>query len=92
MANYEFEFRTGKVIIDHERCKECRNYACVKADSLFGVGILRIQDGKPVLVTSPEDAKKRCNECLGCELYCQAYGNQGCKIELETFGIEKLTV
>ena len=91
MATYTFQFRTGKVIIDYERCEECHNYACVKADSIFGVGLLRIQEGKPLLVTSPEEAKRRCNECLGCELYCQSYGNKGCRIELDTFGIEKFT-
>jgi hypothetical protein len=92
MAKYEFEFRTGKVMIDYVRCRACTTYACVKADSIFGTGILRIQGGKPVLVTSPEEAKRRCNECLGCEIYCQLYGNKGCKIELEKFGFEKLAI
>ena len=92
MAKYEFEFRTGKVIIDYARCKTCKSYACVKADSIFGTSILRIQDGKPTLVTSKEEAKRRCNECMGCELYCQLYGKKGCKIELDTFGFERLAI
>jgi hypothetical protein len=91
MAGLEFEFRTGRVVIDYDRCKHCTSYACVKADSIFGTSILRIQDGKPALVTSPEEAKRRCNECLGCEIYCQSYGKKGIKIVLETFGLEKLT-
>ncbi len=89
MAIYEFPFRTGKVIIDYEKCKSCENYVCVKACSLFGGNLLRIQDGKPVLITSPEETKRRCIEDLACELYCQAYGNKGLKIVLDTFGLEE---
>ena len=92
MSKYEFKFRTGKVTIDYARCKTCSSYACVKADSIFGTSILRIQDGKPALVTSPEEAERRCNECLGCEIYCQLYGKKGCKIVLNTFGFEKLAI
>ncbi|MFC1941434.1 hypothetical protein ACFLWL_03425, partial [Chloroflexota bacterium] len=65
MAIYEFTFATGKVTIDYQKCKDCRNYACVKACSLFGRSILRVEDGKPVLIS--EDANKLCIEDLGCE-------------------------
>ena len=87
MANYEFTFTTGKVIIDYEKCKDCVSYACIKACSLFGRAILRIEDDKPVLVD--KDANKRCTEDLACELYCQAYGNKGLNIELDMFGLEE---
>ena len=90
MAVFEFSFRTGKVIIDYEKCKECDTYACVKADSLFGTGILRIQNGQPTLVSTPEEAARRCNECLGCELYCQVYGKGGCTIVLDPLGLDEL--
>jgi len=86
MAIYEFPFITGKVTIDYEKCKDCENYACVKACSLFGRAILRVEDGKPVLIS--EDANKRCIEDLTCELYCQAYGNRGLNIILDMFGLE----
>lgn len=86
MTNYEFPFTTGKVIIDYEKCKDCQNYACVKACSLFGRAILRVQDGQPVLIS--EDANKRCIEDLACELYCQQYGNKGLNIVLDMFGLE----
>jgi hypothetical protein len=92
MAGFEFEFRTGKVIIDYDQCKNCTSYACVKADSIFGTNILSIQNGRPALVTTTEEAKRRCNECLGCEIYCQSYGNKGIKIVLDMFGLEKLAV
>lgn len=86
---YKFRFRTGEVIINHEKCKKCKTYACVKGDSLFGRNVLRIQGGKPVLTTTFEGAKRICNECLACELYCQSYGNRGLKINLDMFGLEK---
>lgn len=89
MAVYEFPFRTGKVMIDNEKCQSCESYACIKACSLFGGNLLRIQDGKPVLIPSPEEAKRRCIEDLTCELYCQAYGNKGLKIVLDMFGLDE---
>jgi len=89
MTVYGFPFMTGKVTIDHERCKNCESYACVKACSLFGANLLRIKDGKPVLITSPEETKRRCIEDLTCELYCQAYGDKGLKIILDMFGLDE---
>jgi len=79
---YEFEFRTGKVTIDHDKCKECKSYACVKACSLYGRAILRISEGKPVLSVSPEEAKRLCIECLACELQCKFKGKEGLKLGL----------
>ena len=87
MAIYEFPFATGRVAINYEKCKDCENYACIKACSLFGRGILRVEDDKPVLIS--EDAHQRCIEDLACELYCQAYGNRGLKINLDMFGLEE---
>ncbi len=84
---YEFPFVTGKVTIEYEKCRHCENYACVKACSLFGRNILRVEDGKPVLISV--DANKRCIEDLSCELYCEAYGNKGLKIVLDMFGLEE---
>jgi len=82
-----FGFRTGEIVIEYAKCAWCDTYACVKADSLFGTGVLRIRAGKPVLATSLEDAKRLCNECLACELYCQSYGKKGLRIRLEMFGL-----
>lgn len=89
MTIYEFPFRTGKTIIDYEKCKSCQNYACVKACSLFGANLFRIEDSKPVLIPSLEEAKRRCIECLACELYCQASGNKGLKVVLDMFGLDQ---
>jgi NAD-dependent dihydropyrimidine dehydrogenase PreA subunit len=86
---YEIPFRTGKVLIDHEKCVNCKSYACVKACSLFGRAILRIQNGLPVLTTTTDDAKRLCIECLSCELYCQKYGDAGLRIILDDFGLDE---
>jgi len=59
----------------------------VKACSLFGRAILRVEDGKPVLIS--EDANKRCIEDLTCELYCQAYGKRSLNIVLDMFGLQE---
>ena len=89
MTIYEFLFETGKVTIDYEKCKDCESYACVKACSLFGGTILRVEGGKPALITSPEETRRGCIEDLACELYCQAYGKKGLKITLDMFGLKK---
>ncbi|HXZ91142.1 MAG TPA: hypothetical protein VEG61_08765 [Candidatus Dormibacteraeota bacterium] len=86
---YTFSFRTGEVTIDHNKCARCENYACIKADSLFGTGLLRIQGNKPVLATNSDEAKRICSECLACEIYCQAYGNGGLRIKLDMFGLDQ---
>ncbi len=39
MADYEFSFTTGTINIDHEKCRDCASFACVKACSLFGRAI-----------------------------------------------------
>lgn len=85
---YAFRFRTGRVLIDHRACKDCDNYACVKADSLFGTSVMRIRDRRPVLAVSADDAQRICNECLTCEIYCQLYGNKGLRIELDSFRVD----
>jgi hypothetical protein len=81
--SYSFRFRTGEITIDYEQCAKCTGFPCVKADNLFGTGVIRIQNRKPVLATSTEDAKRTCNECLACELYCGFYGKGGLRIGLD---------
>ncbi len=67
---YEFEIRTGIVRINHEICRSCEEYECVKACSLYGRNILRIRNGLPITFLGPEEIKRRDNECLACEFHC----------------------
>lgn len=78
-----FNTRTGKILIDYSKCiaPKC-GFACVKADRLYGRGVLRIEKGKPVLNVSEKEASRLCNECLACEIYCEWYGGKAIKIEL----------
>lgn len=89
MTTLEFSFRTGKVTIDQEKCRTCDSYACVKACSLFGTNLYRIEDGKPVLIADSQETGRRCIEDLSCELYCQTYGNKGLSIVLDMFGLDE---
>lgn len=86
----EFEFTTGKVTIDYSKCiaPKC-GFACVKADRFYGRNVLRIENCRPCLAVAPEEAKRLCNECLGCEIHCQFYGNSAVKIELPLFGLDE---
>ncbi|MEM3404685.1 MAG: hypothetical protein QXJ17_09130 [Nitrososphaeria archaeon] len=88
-SNYRIQFRTGEILIDFEACRACKNYACIKADRLFGTSVLRLQDGKPVAAVNPDEFQRVCNECLGCEIYCQLFGNKGLTIKLNSIGLEE---
>jgi succinyl-CoA synthetase beta subunit len=85
-----FEFETGKLTIDLNKCiaPKC-GFACVKACRWFGRSCLKIKDGKPALVGSPEQLKRLCNECLACEVECELHGGKAIKIELSLYGLEE---
>ena len=87
---YEFEFRTGKVSIDHSKCTHCTTHACAKACSLYGTGILRIQEGRPLLGIGVDEAKRLCIECLACEHYCLSEGQEAITIALPIAGLDEL--
>jgi Fe-S-cluster-containing dehydrogenase component len=86
---YEFEFRTGKVIINHNKCVNCTTYACVKACSLYGRGVLIIHDGKPLLIDNPSEGRRLCTECLACEQDCRLKGQEAITITLPTQGLKE---
>lgn len=89
MAGLEFPFRTGKVTIDYEKCRDCESYACVEACGKFGGNLFKIEDGRPVLIQSGEESGRRCIEDLACELYCQDNGNKGLTLVLDMFGLDE---
>ncbi len=85
----EFESLTGKVTIDNSICGDCDKYECVKACSYYGRGILRIQNRRPVLSVSHDEAKRRCIECLACEIHCSLKANAAIQIELPIPGLDE---
>ncbi|MBM4429329.1 MAG: hypothetical protein FJ026_03150 [Chloroflexi bacterium] len=86
---YSFETRTGSISIDHIKCESCKSLACVKACSLYGAGILKVERGKPVLNVTAEEAKRRDTECLACELDCHFRGQQAIVISMPVAGLEE---
>jgi succinyl-CoA synthetase beta subunit len=83
---YSFETLTGKVIIDHDKCKSCKSKICIE---VCIPKILKLEDDKAVLAINFEEAKKGgCTECLACELECFDKGNKAINIELPIPGLE----
>jgi len=84
---YTFESPTGTVTYDHAVCATCESKVCVKTCVRQ---ILKLEDGKPVLNISREDAKRgRCIECLACEVECHFEGAGGGFVHLPTPGLEE---
>ena len=84
---YEFKTLTGSVIFDHALCDFCESKACISA---CGPQILKLEDGRPVLAISEEDAAKgKCTECLACELECEFYGKKAAYVNLPIPGLEE---
>lgn len=84
---YSFETLTGKIYIDHSTCAECETKACIDT---CNAKVLKLQDGKPILAISEEDAKKgKCTECLGCEIACKFEGKSALHIELPIPGLKE---
>ncbi|RKY53847.1 MAG: succinyl-CoA synthetase subunit beta [Candidatus Neomarinimicrobiota bacterium] len=83
---YRFKTLTGEVVLDHDKCAKCETKVCVQE---CVPGILKIENGLPVLAISEEEAKKgKCIECLACEIECWARGNKGGYVYLPIEGLE----
>lgn len=86
---YEFEFRTGKISIAHDDCTDCTTQGCINACNLYGSGILKLQEGKPVLAVRADEAKRLCTECLACEQECLLRGQKALTIVLPILGLDE---
>ena len=76
------EFRTGELVIDLKRCERCESFACVKACSLYGRNLFRIERGLPKPKVGGEEFARLCIECLACEIQCALHGRGAAKISL----------
>ena len=84
---YFFETLTGKLSIDHRKCPDCRTKGCIEACK---AEILKLEDGKPVLSVSREEAKKgKCTECLACEIFCTFHEQDAIFIHLPILGLKE---
>lgn len=84
---YIFDTLTGRLSIDHRKCPACRTKGCVGA---CAPRILKLENEKPVLAISREDAKKgKCTECLACEIFCTYHEQKAIYIELPIPGLKE---
>jgi succinyl-CoA synthetase beta subunit len=84
---YRFATLTGSVSINHERCRKCADKSCIASCS---PGILKIEDGRPVLAVTPEEARRgKCTECLACEIQCRFHERAAIFIQLPIPGLEE---
>jgi succinyl-CoA synthetase beta subunit len=82
---YVFDTFTGKIAIDHSRCVSCASKGCVDA---CAPEILKIEENKPVLAVTEEEARKgKCTECLACEIFCQFHEKKAIDIHLPIPGL-----
>ncbi len=90
VAAKSYGFKTvtgGEVFFDYEKCESCESKVCCEECI---PKILKLEEGKPVLAISSEDAAKgKCIECLACELECLDRGKGGAHIVLPIPGLEE---
>jgi len=85
--SYNFETMTGKIFIDHQKCPRCKTKGCIEACS---AEILKLDEEKPVLTISREEAKKgKCTECLACEIFCTFHEQKAIYIQLPIPGLKE---
>jgi len=84
---YVFATLTGRLSIDHRKCPGCLTKGCVEA---CPPGILKLEEGKPVLAIPAEEAKRgKCTECLACEIYCTFHELEAIVIDLPIPGLKE---
>jgi succinyl-CoA synthetase beta subunit len=82
-----FDTVTGRLSIDHSKCPGCKTKGCVPA---CAPKILKLEDGKPVLAVSVEEAKKgKCTECLACEIFCKFHELDAIVVHLPIPGLKE---
>jgi len=84
---YEFSTVTGGTVsFDYSRCDQCQDKVCITDCQ---PGILKLDDGRPVLNITPQEAAKgKCTECLACEVECARRGNGGGRVLLPIPGLD----
>ena len=84
---FAFDTLTGKLAIDQAKCASCGTKGCVEA---CAPKILKLEDGKPVLAISREEAGKgKCTECLACEIFCKYHERDAITIVLPIPGLKE---
>lgn len=85
-SDYEFKTPTGRIRFDYGECRRGAAELVVKACK---PGILKVEDGVPVLaVTREEAARNKCIECLACEIDSAFAGFDAVRIDLPIPGLD----
>jgi succinyl-CoA synthetase beta subunit len=85
--SYTFQTVTGRITYDHKICRDCDSKICIKE---CVPGILKEENGTPVLAISREEAARgKCTECLACETECVLRGKRGAFIDLPIEGLDR---
>ncbi|MFC1477455.1 ATP-grasp domain-containing protein [candidate division KSB1 bacterium] len=87
--DYEFETMTGKVQFDY---RVCAKDVAQKIVDECPRDILKLENDKPVLDITPDDAKKgKCIECLACELAgILENGERACYVDLPVEELDEI--
>ncbi|MFO7979426.1 MAG: ATP-grasp domain-containing protein [Candidatus Aminicenantes bacterium] len=84
---YSFKTSTGEIFIQHDKCLTCATKGCIKA---CAQNILKLEQNKPVLSISREEAEKgKCTECLACEIFCRFHEQDAIFIHLPIPGLKE---
>ncbi|HZX10236.1 MAG TPA: ATP-grasp domain-containing protein [Acidobacteriota bacterium] len=84
---YSFKTSTGEIFIQHDKCLTCATKGCIKA---CAQNILKLDEDKPVLAISREEAEKgKCTECLACEIFCRFHEQDAIFIHLPIPGLKE---
>jgi succinyl-CoA synthetase beta subunit len=85
-GDYEFKTPTGRIRFDYG---ECRRGAAEVIVNSCKPGILKLENGVPVLaVTREEAARNKCIECLACEIESLFAGYDAVRIDLPIPGLD----
>ena len=80
-----FDINGGKVYLDVARCDETTNALLLE----HGRGIFRIDDGRPVLNMSPQEAAGKDSELIACEVECRARARDVIYVDLPIPGLDE---
>lgn len=88
---YIIDTNTGRMIIDHAKCEQCRSKICI---SSCPISILKDdQEGHAVLAIEAEKVwKGACIECLACEFFCWSQAMNAIDFQLKALELSDAEV
>lgn len=81
---YSFPISGGRVWIDHANC----DGVATETVLLHGAGLLRSEDGKPVLAIPEAEVATKDSDLIACEIECRRAGNPVVFVDLPISGLD----